>query len=225
MTTGAPPGAALPEPRRLQPGVAAALALAALAAGGVAGLAAVALPQPILVVAVPAALGLVALVVVNPDWALGTVAAFAVLNLANVATDYHGLPSLFQPLLALVAAGVAYRWVGRGERPVGGGRAAAFIAVYAAVAVASLLTAADFASGRLEVENLLKDAVIAVMAGLLLRRSSSLRRPIPPTGPPAAELSTRRDAASTSRAGSPRRGPASTRRRSAPVRSGDARTR
>jgi putative inorganic carbon (HCO3(-)) transporter len=117
-------------------------------------------------------------VVADPDWALGTVAAFSVLNLANVATDFHGAPSLFQPLLALIALGIVVRRLARGERLAGGGRAAVFVAVYGAVALASLLAAADFATGRMAAENLLKDAVLAVLVGLLLRRTASLRRVI-----------------------------------------------
>ncbi|MFH1329769.1 MAG: O-antigen ligase family protein [Actinomycetota bacterium] len=173
MTAGTHQGAVLEAPR-----LRVVWAAGALAAGAAAGLAAVVLPQPLLAVAAVAGLALAALVVADPDWALGAVAAFAVLNLANVATDFHGAPSLFQPLLALVALGIAFRWLARGERPVGGGRAAAFVAVYAAVALASLLVAADFAAGRTEVESLLKDAALAVLAGLLLRRAAGLRRVI-----------------------------------------------
>ncbi|MBN2112626.1 MAG: O-antigen ligase family protein [Acidimicrobiia bacterium] len=136
------------------------------------------LPQPYLAVLGLAAAVLAVLVVADADWALGAVAAFSVLNLANVATDFHGAPSLFLPLLALVAAGIAFRWVARGEGLAGGGRAAIFVALYAAVALASLLAASDFAAGRLEADSLLKDAALAVLAGLLLRRSRGLRRVI-----------------------------------------------
>jgi len=173
MTAGAHPGAA-PEALRLP----AAWAAAALAAGAAAGLGAVLLPQPYLAVVGPAAALLAVLVVIDADWALGAVAAFSVLNLANVATDFHGAPSLFLPLLALVATGIAYRWIARGEQPAGGGRAAVFATVYAAVALASLLAAGDFAAGRVEADSLLKDAALAVLAGLLLRRSRGLRRVI-----------------------------------------------
>jgi hypothetical protein len=182
MIAGTHPGATLEAPR-----LRAVWAAGALATGTAAGLAAVVLPQPLLAVAAVAGLALSALVVADPDWALGTVAAFAVLNLANLATDYHDAPSLFQPLLALVALGIAFRWLARGERPVGGSRAAAFVAVYATVALASLLVAGDFAAGRTAVENLLKDAALAVLAGLLLRRASALR-------PAAARMSPRRSA-------------------------------
>jgi putative inorganic carbon (hco3(-)) transporter len=175
MTAGAPPGAALGAARQKPARTMAALAAAALAAGAAAGAAAGTLAQPLLVIVAVIALGLSAMVVADSEWALGVLAGFAVLNLANVATDYFGAPSLFQPLLALIAVGIVYRWLARAERPAGGGRAAAFIAVYAVVALASLLIAADFATGRLEAENLLKDAAIAVLAGLLLRRSASLR--------------------------------------------------
>jgi len=171
MTAGAHPGAA-PEALRLP----AAWAAAALAAGAAAGLGAVLLPQPYLAVVGPAAALLAVLVVIDADWALGAVAAFSVLNLANVATDFHGAPTLFLPLLALIATGIAYRWIARGEQPAGGGRAAVFVTVYAAAAVASLLSAADFAAGRVEADSLLKDGALAVLTGLLLHHSEALRR-------------------------------------------------
>jgi hypothetical protein len=173
MTAGTHPGAALAAPRPP-----AAWAAAALAAGAAAGLAAVLLPQPMFAVAAVAGLILAALVVADPDWALGAVAAFSVLNLANVATDFHGAPSLFQPLLALIALGIVFRRLARGKRLAGGGRAAVFVTVYGAVALASLLVAADFATGWMAADNLLKDAALAILAGLLLSRTASLRRVI-----------------------------------------------
>ncbi|MBM3695456.1 MAG: hypothetical protein FJW79_05940 [Actinobacteria bacterium] len=171
MIAGAHPGAALANPRR-----AAVWAAAGITAGAAAGAAAALLPRPLLVLLALAALVPAGLVVARADWALAVVAAFAVLNLANVATDFHGAPSVFQPLLALVAFGIAYRWTARGERPAGGGRAAAFVGGYAAVALASLLVAADFAAGRTQAVSLLKDAVLAILAGLLLRQTAALRR-------------------------------------------------
>jgi O-antigen ligase len=176
MTSGTHPGAAREEPRAPAAWGAAFLAATALAAGAGAGLAAAALPRPLLLVAGAAGLVLAVLVVADSGWALGTMAAFAVLNLANVATDFHGAPSLFQPLLALVVLGIALRWATRGEGLAGGGRAAVFVGLYAAVALVSLLAASDFAAGRFEAENLLKDAALAVVAGLLLRRTAMLHR-------------------------------------------------
>ncbi|MCU0281810.1 MAG: O-antigen ligase family protein [Acidimicrobiia bacterium] len=176
MTPGTHPGAAWEAPRTPAAWAVAAFAIAALIAGTGAGFAAVALPQPLLAVAGAVGLLVAVLMVADAGWAVGTMAAFAVLNLANVATDFHGAPSVFQPLLALVALGIAVRWATRGERPVGGGRAAVFVGLYAAVALASLLAASDFAAGRFEAENLLKDGALAVVAGLLLRRTAMLRR-------------------------------------------------
>jgi putative inorganic carbon (HCO3(-)) transporter len=170
MIAGAPPGAAPEVPRPQAVWVA-----AGLAAGGAAGLAAVVLPNPLLALVALAAVAVAAAVIVNPEWALYAIAAFAVLNLANVATDFYGAPSLFQPLLALAAIGIAYRWVSRARPPRGGGRAAAFILPYATVALASLLFASDLAVGRTALESLLKDAVVAVLVGLLLTRAVAVR--------------------------------------------------
>lgn len=176
MTPGTHPGAAWEASRAPAAWAVTASAVAAVALGTGAGFAAVALPRPLLVVIGAVGVLVAVLTVTDAGWALSALAAFAVLNLANVATDFHGAPSLFQPLLALVALGIALRWATRAERPVGGGRATVFIGLYAAVALTSLLVASDFAAGRLEAENLLKDAAVAVTAGLLLRQTAMLRR-------------------------------------------------
>lgn len=176
MTPGTHPGAVWEAPRTPAAWAVAAFAVAALFAGAGAGIAVVSLPRPVLAVAGAVGLLVAVVTVADAGWALAALAAFAVLNLANVATDFHGAPSLFAPLLALVVLGIAVRWATRGERPAGGGRAAVFVGLYAAVALASLLAASEFTAGRLEAENLLKDGALAVAAGLLLRRTATLRR-------------------------------------------------
>ena len=54
------------------------------------------------------------------EWGIIAMAAFAILRLADVATDFHGAPSLFQPLVAVIVCGIGLRWLATGARPAGG---------------------------------------------------------------------------------------------------------
>jgi O-antigen ligase len=170
MTSGASLGAPPTQGRRTFP-----WAVAAVAAGGAAGAAAFLSPDPsLLVVGAIGAAGCAA-IVISADWALYAIAVFAVLRLADVATDFHGSPSLFQPLIAIAIVGIAVRWIGTGIRPWGGAKAATLMGIWLTIGVASLLFASDPADGLLEAQILLKDMTVAVVAGLLLKRTAALR--------------------------------------------------
>jgi len=97
--------------------VPAAVAAAAL------GAAAMTVAPPIVVVAGVIAIAGGLAILHDPEWGLLAVAAFTVLRLPDVATDFHGVPSLFTPLVAFVLLAVAVRARATGERPVGGLRA------------------------------------------------------------------------------------------------------
>ncbi|HSR15942.1 MAG TPA: O-antigen ligase family protein, partial [Gemmatimonadales bacterium] len=170
MTTGAAPGAPPAGERNTVP-----WATAAALAGGVAGAAAFLSPEPGLLVLGAIALAGCALVVLDADWALYTIAAFAVLRLADIATDFHGAPSLFQPLLAVAVVGIAARWAATGERPSGAGRAAVLMAVWLLIGLASLIVASAPGDGLTEAQVLAKDMTVAVVAGMLLQRTAALR--------------------------------------------------
>lgn len=151
-------------------------ALTALVIGAGAGASAVAVAaDPLVVAAVFLAAWGLTLVVVRSDWALAALAVFAVLRIPDLATDTHGLPSPFPALIGGVLLGIAFRWAASGERPWGGGRALLLIGAYVAVALGSLLFATDPAGGREAWELLLKDAGVAIVVGLLLHSTASLR--------------------------------------------------
>lgn len=165
---------------RAHPGIAPggrnAAVAAALAVGAAAGMA-VTLPlDPKLAVVVALGLAGAAAVVIEADWALFAIATFAVLRLAEVATEFHNAPSLFQPTAVAIGVGITARWVVSGERPAGGGRALLVIGAYVLVAAGSLLVAIDRDAGMLEFESLVKDGSLAVLIGVLLHRGRSLRR-------------------------------------------------
>ncbi len=148
-----------------------------LTAAAVAGLGAAAavLVNPVVALAgVVGALGAAALLS-DPALGLGAMAVFAVLRLPDVATDFHGAPSLFTPLVVLIALALAIHALSTGRRPAGGWRAAAAAGSMVAVALASLLFAEDPAGGLKELEALAKDGAVAVLAGMLLFRAHQLR--------------------------------------------------
>jgi O-antigen ligase len=134
------------------------------------------LVNPVVVVA-----GLIAIVgaiaiVENPGFGALAIAAFAILRLSDVATDFHGAPSTFTPLLALILLALVARNIRTGERPSGGGRALVVIAALASVGFVSLLSTPDFDAGFNGLIDLVKDGAVAVMIGLLLRSSETLRQ-------------------------------------------------
>ena len=157
------------------PAPAALTALAALAAGAIAAAGGFVIGDPaLIVIGISGLLGAV-LVVIDADWALGALAVFVVLHLAEVASDFHGAPSLFLPLTGAILLGVAVRWALTGERPASAARALLLVGPYVLVAIGSLLFSVEAASAAGTATALSKDAVAAVLVGLLLGKASSLR--------------------------------------------------
>lgn len=140
----------------------------ALAAGAV-------LASPLLagagLVAAATAIG----VVVSARVAAATVAVFTVLRLPEIATEFHGAPSLFIPLLGLIAVGISVRRVRGGERSEGGVPAALAVVALVVVAAISLLAAGDAPDPVSTLRGIAEDGVVAVLAGLLLAGTDSLR--------------------------------------------------
>lgn len=126
------------------------------------------------VIAVVGALGAVA-VYVDHRVGLIAVATFTALRLPDVATDYHGAPSLFTPLVALVVFSLLLKALRTGTPPPGGWRATAAVGGFGAVALFSLLFAADLPAGIRAFGFLAKDGAVAVLIGLLLTRAADLR--------------------------------------------------
>ncbi len=135
----------------------------------------------VLVNPVIAVAGLVAIVgavaiVEHPGFGALAIAAFAILRLSDVATDFHGAPSTFTPLLALILVALLARSIRTGERPVGGGRALVAIVALATVALLSLLSTPGVEAGFNGLIDLIKDGAVAVAIGLLLRSPNTLRQ-------------------------------------------------
>jgi O-antigen ligase len=150
-------------------------AFAAAGAGAMTTIVALIIGQPLMLVIGIAGLAGIALMVLDERWAVGALAVFIVLHLPEVATDFHGAPSLFQPLIGAILLGVAARWAMTGDRPSGSRAAVLLVGTYVLVAISSLL----FANLPINLTDdalvLVKDSGIAVVAGLILSRASSLR--------------------------------------------------
>lgn len=171
MTTGLAPAPTRLPLRLLGAGL-------AVAAGLAAGAVVVGAADPVLVVSGVAGLAAAVAVMLHPEAGLPIIAAFAVLRLADVATDFHGAPSTFTPLIALLIAAVVVRWLTTAERPAGAGRVAVLVGPFVLVAIGSLVWAANAAASTKAAEFLIKDAIVAVIAGLLLHRADDLTRTV-----------------------------------------------
>lgn len=162
----------LAAPGRLR-GVPPLLAVIAIAATTAAAF--LVFPVPFVVAGLLAVTGGVA-ILLRPEAGLAAVAVFTVLRLPEVATEFHGAPSLFAPLAALVVLALVVRGVHAGAMPAGGVAAALAVTGFAAVAALSLLAsdAAGDAIGPLR--GVFEDGAVAVLVGLLLSGTASLRR-------------------------------------------------
>ena len=159
--------------RRRGTGIALSVGVASVA---LVGTAVATLVNPVIAVAgLLAIVGAIA-IIENPALGTLTIAAFAILRLSDVATDNHGAPSTFTPLLALVAIALAAQMIRTGERPSGGGRALVVVIALLTVALVSLLSAPDAGAGLTAVIRLAKDGAVAVVIGLLLRTTATLRQ-------------------------------------------------
>ena len=159
----------------VQPGAVVIRGAAAAALGLAAGAVATGAADPVLAVAGLAGLATAVAVVLRPAVGLPVIAVFAVLRLADVATDFHGAPSTFTPLVALLLAAVVIRWLTTAERPAGAGRVVLVAGPFVLVAVGSLLWAGDPTTSTSAAEALVKDGAVAVIVGLLLHRPRDLR--------------------------------------------------
>lgn len=121
------------------------------------------------------AIGAIA-VVLDRRWALTAVAAFTVLRLPEVATEFHGAPSLFLPLMGLVALTLGIEWAQGRSLPIGGASPLVIIGVFLMVAAVTLIGTPGASDSITTLRSIAEDGSVAVLVGLLLRDTASLRR-------------------------------------------------
>lgn len=142
-------------------------------AASVAAAAALVFPVEFVVAGAIAMVGTVA-IVLSPRAGLAAVAVFTVLRIPEVANEFHGAPSLFLPLLALIVIGLLV--TNREATSSRGGVSAALaVAAFLAIAAISLLTAPDATGTLSTLRGVAEDGSVAVLAGLLLGGTASLR--------------------------------------------------
>jgi O-antigen ligase len=127
-----------------------------------------------------AVIGLVAIafvvgIVENPVFGIIAVTGFVILQVPEIATDFHGAPSTFAPLLALVVLSLVARSIRVGTPLSGAARPIAMVAVLLGVGLLSLLTASGLEAGVPALSGLAKDSAIAIVIALLARTSDSVR--------------------------------------------------
>lgn len=133
---------------------------------------------PVLAIGGIAVLVIAIAIVEEPAVGAMVIAAFAILRLSEVATEFYGAPTTLTPVLGLIALAVAARAIRTGERPAGGARAAVAVVALIGIAVVSLVSAEHFTTGYEAVIGLVKDGAIAVAIGILLQSVRTLRQMI-----------------------------------------------
>ena len=129
---------------------------------------------PIVLLAVPL-LVMLLLALGQPQLGLMALIIITFTQLSNVGILYHGLPSLAQPLAALLLLLIMVRIALYGERPEGWLRAGPLLIIYAAVWFAALLHAGNFQAASTAFVGFTKDALGAIIVLFFIQRPSSLK--------------------------------------------------
>ena len=111
----------------------------------------------------------------QPQLGLMALVIITLTQLSNVAILYHGLPSLAQPLAALLFLLIIIRIALFGERPEGWLRAGPLLVIYALVWFASLLHAGNFQVASTAFIGFAKDALGAIIVIFFIQRPSSFK--------------------------------------------------
>ncbi|MDR3575820.1 MAG: O-antigen ligase family protein [Anaerolineaceae bacterium] len=109
------------------------------------------------------------------DIGLYALILMAYLRISDIAIDYHGLPSVFQPFIVLLIAAILIKWIRSREIQKGWGRAALLVLAYGMVVFTSLLYAVDYPTASLAVSDFAKNGVITVLLVILIQQRSTFR--------------------------------------------------
>ncbi len=140
-----------------------------------------------LVIGVPDALKLFVIVVgvfafavslARVDWGLLVLVFITYTRFSDVAVQFHGAPSVAKSFILLLILAVLARWIVYGERPDGWQKPVLLLAGFGLARVASMLYAVDSDVAWDASLNFFKDALIVLIIGVLLKRSTQLRHVI-----------------------------------------------
>lgn len=149
------------------------LVLASLGLGLIAGIAVGAVGSLALI----AFFGIVAVFVaiLQPDLGLGAFVVITYLQLSNVLIEFHGLPSIAQPMAAFLVGLVIMRLVFFQEWPARWGNTVLMLGLYSLAVYVSIFTAYDQSVALDAFVGFFKDFLGGVVAFFLIRQTSSFR--------------------------------------------------
>ena len=147
-----------------------------LGIGGSLGVLVGGITNPLLLIAGIAGLVVVFLMFQNPELALLALVFITYTMLTEVLVNTHNAPSITKPVIALLLLLLLARWFLRGEPPAGGGAALVLLLGYVLLTSLSLFYAGDIDSTLENISELVKNAVIAIIVTLMLKRGDALRR-------------------------------------------------
>lgn len=96
-------------------------------------------------------------------------------RVSDVAVHFHNAPSVAQVFIALLMLVIFVRWVVFHEKPIGWQLPALLLAIYGLIGFSSVAYAEDAGLVVYKLSNYVKDAVIALLAVVLMRRPPILR--------------------------------------------------
>jgi len=124
--------------------------------------------------AIPALLLFISMVA-RPDIGLASFIFVTYTQLSNVGIVYYGLPSIAQPLAALLLLLIILRITLYGDQPLGWLRAGPILLIYVSVWLVSLLHAANFSAALTAFIGFIKDALGCVIVIFLIQQPKSYR--------------------------------------------------
>ena len=129
---------------------------------------------PVVAAAVLVAPVAVAVGVARPDLGLVVLVFVTYSRVSDVLIEYHGLPSVAQPLVAVLLAVVLARWLALREEPTGWMGPLQLVAAFGLVLVVSLYAAVDMPMAYDVVGGFARDAVLVLVVVLLFQRGEAL---------------------------------------------------
>jgi len=150
----------------------------ALVLGGLMGLLAASVSDPIILIG--GLLGLAVLVgtLFRPQLGLMVLIFLSYTRFSDVLVQYHNAPSVMKSFVPLLLAALVVRWAVYGDRPWGWGKALALTVGYGLVGAASLFYAQYQSEAFTAISDYVKDVTIALVIVTLVYRGSSLRRAV-----------------------------------------------
>ena len=133
------------------------------------------LENPLFAIAGAIAIVFALITVTNTEFGLLVLVFMVYTRSSDVLVDFHHLPSVAKPYIALLVVAIVAKWIIDGHVPAGWARSAILVGAYGLVVFSSLLYATDFEAATGAVLNFLKDGVIAIIMVILLRDAKTFQ--------------------------------------------------